>query len=141
MPSRIALLLLLFVAVAGVAYGLVVILGERSAGARPAGQRTAPSMSEGDPDNPIEGLRAHDARGAWVALVTAIEQAGIPLVDTKDESLRSRLVAAGYRQEYAPRAYSLLRLALVIGLPVAIFGLMWVSGSSAVGWSSSISSA
>ena len=126
--ARIAMLLLLFVAVVGVAYGLVVILGERSEvrGRLVSGGAGA---SGGDPENPIEGLRTHDARGAWVALVTAIERAGIPLVDTKDESLRSRLVAAGYRQEYAPRAYSLLRLALVIGLPVAIFGLMWVSGN------------
>lgn len=126
--TRIAMLLLLFVAVAGVAYGLVVIFGER----REVRGRLASGgagVSVADPENPIEGLRAHDARGAWIALVTAIERAGIPLVDTKDESLRSRLVAAGYRQEYAPRAYSLLRLVLVIGLPVAIFGLMWISGS------------
>jgi tight adherence protein C len=126
--TRIAMLLLLFVAVAGVAYGLVLILGERrEVRGRLVGESAG--VSAGDLENPIEGLRTHDARGAWVALVTAIERAGIPLVDTKDESLRSRLVAAGYRQEYAPRAYSLLRLALVIGLPVAIFGLMWVSGS------------
>lgn len=126
--TRIAMLLLLFVAVAGVAYGLVLILGERrEVRGRLVGEGAG--VSTGDLENPIEGLRTHDARGAWVALVTAIERAGIPLVDTKDESLRGRLVAAGYRQEYAPRAYSLLRLALVIGLPVAIFGLMWVSGS------------
>ncbi len=47
---------------------------------------------------PGAGLRVHDARGAWIALVTAIEKAGIPLVDTKDATLRSRLVAAGYTQ-------------------------------------------
>ena len=45
------------------------------------------------------GLRVHDARGAWIALVTAIEKAGVPLVDTKDATLRSRLVAAGYTQD------------------------------------------
>ena len=44
------------------------------------------------------GLRVHDARGAWVSLVNAIEKAGIPLVDTKDATLRSRLIAAGYTQ-------------------------------------------
>jgi tight adherence protein C len=76
------------------------------------------------------GLRVHDARGAWVQLVTAIEKAGIPLVDTKDATLRSRLVAAGYTQEYAPRVYSLIRLILVIGLPVGIVAAMWSSGST-----------
>src|SRR5687768_275752 len=101
--ARIAMLLLLFAAVAGVAYGSVLILGERKQlrGRLVSG---GSGIGEGDLENPIEGLRTHDARGAWVALVTAIERAGIPLVDTKDETLRSRLVAAGYRQEYAPRA-------------------------------------
>jgi tight adherence protein C len=126
--ARIALLLLLFVAVVAVAYGVVVMLEERKQlrGRLISGSSTTGS---GDPENPIEGLRVHDARGAWVALVTAIERAGIPLVDTKDSTLRSRLVAAGYKQEYAPRAYSLLRLSLVVVLPIAVFGLMWLSGN------------
>jgi len=79
---------------------------------------------------PGAGLRVHDARGAWIALVTAIEKAGVPLVDTKDATLRSRLVAAGYTQEAAPRIYSLVRLITVIGFPVAAIGFMWASGSS-----------
>ena len=65
-----------------------------------------------------------------MALVTAIERAGIPLVDTKDATLRGRLVAAGYTQEHAPRVYSLVRLTTVIGFPVAALGFMWGSGSS-----------
>ena len=65
-----------------------------------------------------------------MALVTAIEKAGVPLVDTKDATLRSRLVAAGYTQEHAPRVYSLIRLIMVIGLPVAHIRLLWASGSS-----------
>jgi tight adherence protein C len=126
--ARVALLLLLFVAVVAVAYGIVVMLEERS---QVRGRLISGPARIGsdDPENPIEGLRVHDARGAWVALVTAIERAGIPLVDTKDASLRSRLVAAGYKQDYAPRAYSLLRLGLVVGLPIAVFGLMWLSGN------------
>ena len=39
------------------------------------------------------------------------------------------LVAAGYKQDYAPRAYSLIRLGLVIGLPIGIFVLLWISGN------------
>ena len=126
--ARAAILILLFVAVVGVAYGVAIILGERRQVRERliAGEYGQSLDSDGAP---IPALRAYDARGAWIAMVTAIERAGIPLVDTNDATLRSRLVAAGYRQEQAPRVYSLLRLILVIGIPLAVFGLMWLSGS------------
>lgn len=125
---RIALLALLFVAVAAIAFGLVATFGERQEmRERLAGSGSTAGQAEGG--NP-GGLRVHDARGAWVKMVTAIENAGIPLVDTKDATIRSRMVAAGYTQEYAPRIYTLVRLVMVIGLPLATFGLMWASGSS-----------
>ena len=125
---RIALLVLLFVAVAAVAFGLVATFGERQEmRERLAGSGSA--AGQGDATNQA-GLRVHDARGAWVALVTAIEKAGIPLVDTKDANIRSRLIAAGYNQEHAPRVYSLVRLVLVIALPLVTYGLMWAAGSS-----------
>ena len=126
--ARIAMMVLLFVAVAAVAFGLTALFGER----REVRERLAGSSAPGDAGDvlPNAGLRVHDARGAWVSLVTAIEKAGIPLVDTKDATIRSRLVAAGYKQEYAPRVYSLVRLILVIGLPLATFALLWASGSS-----------
>ena len=114
---RIALLLLLFVAIVAIVYAVGSFVGERQAiQDRLSGNAT----STVDPAAPIGGLRVHDARGAWVALVTAIEKAGIPLVDTKDSTIRSKLVAAGYKQDYAPRVYSLVRLTLVIGLPLGI---------------------
>ena len=62
-------------------------------------------------------------------LVNAIEKSGLSLVDTKDQALRTRLIAAGYTSPGAPRAYTLLRLTLVIGLPVLLLGWMWLSGS------------
>ena len=126
--ARISLLVLLFVAVVGVTFGIAVIVGER----RQVRQRLVDGgPSSVDPDiTPGAGLRVHDARGAWVALVTAIEKTGIPLVDTKDATLRSRLAAAGYTQEYAPRVYSFVRLAMVIGLPVAALAFMWAGGNS-----------
>ena len=125
--ARIALLLLLFIAVAAVAFGLTAMFGER----REVRERLAGSApGEGGDLAPNLGLRVHDARGAWVSLVTAIEKAGIPLVDTKDATIRSRLVAAGYKQEHAPRVYSLVRLIMVIGLPLAVFAALWASGSS-----------
>ena len=124
---RYTMLFLLFIAVVAVVYALASQLGERQA----VQERLSSNASGGaDPAAPMAGLRVHDARGAWVALVTAIEKAGIPLVDTKDATIRSRLVAAGYKQDYAPRVYSLIRLAMVVGLPLGIFALMWASGSS-----------
>lgn len=126
--AQIALLVLLFIAVVGVSFGIAAVLGER--------RQVRERLVEGGPstsDPAIAsgaGLRVHDARGAWVALVTAIEKTGIPLVDTKDATLRSRLVAAGYTQEHAPRVYSLVRLATVITFPVAALGFMWAGGSS-----------
>ena len=126
--GRAALLVLLFVAVVGVTFGVAVLIGER----RQVRHRLVDGgPSSVDPDIVAgAGLRVHDAHSAWVALVTTIEKAGIPLVDTKDATLRSRLVAAGYTQEYAPRVYSLIRLATVIGFPVAALGFMWAGGNS-----------
>jgi len=126
--GQLALLALLFLAVVGVAYGIAVMLGER----RQIRERLVdggPSTSDADIAVGA-GLRVHDARGAWVALVTYIEKTGIPLVDTKDATLRSRLVSAGYTQEHAPRVYSLIRLATVIGFPVGALGFLWGGGGS-----------
>ena len=126
--ARFALMALLFLGIVAIVFGLVMNFGER----REVQERLASNV--GNSGQPIDvnptGLRAHDARGAWVKLVTTIENAGVPLVDTKDATLRSRLVAAGYTQEYAPRIYSLVRLIMVIGLPIAAFAFMWASGSS-----------
>lgn len=128
---RIALLVLLFLAVAAVAYGVTLLLVERRALRLrlDSGQNDAAAMGA-DLVAPIEGLRVHDAHGAWVSLVKRIEDAGIPLVDTKDATLRSRLVAAGYRSESAPRVYSFTRLAMVIGLPLLAFAIIWMTGNS-----------
>jgi len=124
-----AMLFLLFLAVVGVAYGVASMFGERRA-VRERLSGGSNTLAEMDGVQLGAGLRVHDARGAWISLVTAIEKAGIPLVDTKDATLRSRLVAAGYTREHAPRVYSLVRLIMVIGLPLAAVGFMWASGSS-----------
>ena len=127
-PVRAALLFLLFLAVAAITFGVAALINERKAMRDRLVEGGPASMGE-QGIAPGAGLRVHDARGAWVNLVTAIEKAGIPLVDTKDATLRGRLVAAGYTQEYAPRIYSLVRLILVMGLPLAVLGMMWANGS------------
>ncbi|RST32060.1 type II secretion system F family protein [Sphingomonas ginkgonis] len=78
--------------------------------------------------SPSGSLRGHSAEGAWSRLVTSIEKTGLSLADTKDEALRSRLVAAGYTAPQTPRVYTLIRLILVVALPVTIFLLFWLTG-------------
>lgn len=124
--TRYALLGLLFLAVVGVAYGVAILLGER----REVRERLVSGLPAGDEQHTASGLRIHDSRSAWLSLVGAIERAGIPLVDTKDATLRSRLVAAGFKEEYAPRVYSLIRLIMVVGLPLALFLFLWIEGDA-----------
>ncbi|WP_294122147.1 type II secretion system F family protein [Sphingomonas sp.] len=127
--ARMALLILLFLAVAAVTFGVTLTVEER----REVRRRLSTGSSSSIDDEgiiPGAGLRVHDARGAWISLVSAIEKAGVPLVDTKDATLRSRLVAAGYTQDSAPRIYSLIRLMAVLGFPIAAIGFMWAGGSS-----------
>lgn len=75
-------------------------------------------------------LRADRVESAWLTLVNSIEQRGLSLVDTKDVSLRRKLVAAGYEAPHAPRVFTFVRLCMVIGLPIALLLLYWMSGSS-----------
>ena len=124
---RTAMLLLIFLAVVGGAYLVLVLVNQRRvAQARLPEARGAPSNLLGGEGSP--GLRARDTRGAWVDLIQAVERSGIPLVDPKDPALRSRLVAAGYDSENAARTYSVVRLGMVMGLPLLLFALMWLLG-------------
>ena len=127
--ARIAILFLLFMLVIAATLAVLAAMGRRE---QLRDRLVETGLSGDDPDGfgGGAGLRTHDARGAWLTLVNAIENAGIPLVDTKDATIRSRLVAAGYRQEHAPRVYSLIRLITVIGFPLAAIGFMWASGSA-----------
>ena len=111
---RYSVLILLFVAVAGVTLVLAGMFGER----REMRERLASGSSPSDDEmvSPGAGLRVHDARGAWVALVTAIEKAGVPLVDTKDATLRSQLRAALQKTGVARQADL---IGLIVGLPAA----------------------
>ena len=75
-------------------------------------------------------LRAQNQESTWLKLVNRIESAGLSLVDTRDDSLRKKLAAAGFTAPCAPRMYTLIRLTLVIALPALAFGILLMSGSS-----------
>jgi len=122
---RLGVLLGLFALVAAGAYFVTAAVAAR--------QASRSRLVEGDiGGHQVVGasLRSQQAEGAWLKLVNGIEKAGLSLVDTKDDSLRKKLVAAGYTATYAPRLYTLIRLILVIGLPVSLFLLMWSTGST-----------
>lgn len=123
---RLLLLLILFGVVSAVAYFTAQGMTLRHATRRRLLEGSAASGA-----TPTLGsLRAERIEGAWLKLVNSIERGGISLVDTKDASLRQKLVAAGYTAIYAPRVYTLVRLTLVIGLPSLALVLLWLSGSS-----------
>jgi tight adherence protein C len=122
---KAAILIALFVLVAGATYAMA-----RTVEARQLTRRRLLAEPDVETASAIAtSLRAEQTNNAWVKLVDGIEQAGLSLVDTKDEALRRKLAAAGFTSSYAPRAYTLLRLVLVVGLPVLVVLLVWLSGS------------
>lgn len=74
-------------------------------------------------------LREDALNSGWARLADAIEQRGISLVDTRSDSLRSKLIAAGYRSPAAPRIFTLVRLILTLGLPLIFVSFTLSSGS------------
>jgi tight adherence protein C len=122
--ARLSLLLLLFMAVTFGAFALVNQLAARSQ----ARQRLV--AEEGRAGIAIQSgsLRGEANESAWARLVDAIEQSGLSLADTRDNQLRQRLAAAGFRSPQAPRLYTLVRLGLVVLLPILVVLLHWFSG-------------
>ena len=123
---RIGLFVGLFALVAAGAYFAAMAITARQMSRR----RLAEQGSYGG--QPIIGasLRTQQAEGAWLKLINGIEKAGLSLVDTKDETVRKKLVAAGFTAPYAPRAYTLIRLVMVFALPLLALAVMWSMGSS-----------
>src|SRR5438270_6807682 len=78
----------------------------------------------------MRSLRSERVKSSWLKLVNSIEQKGISLVDTKDATLRQRLIAAGFSAPYAPRVFTLLRLVAVITLPLLYLLAVAITGSS-----------
>ena len=78
----------------------------------------------------IGSLRADRVQSTWLKLVEGIEKAGLSLVDTKDENVRRKLVAAGFTAPYAPRVYTLVRLLLVVALPLLVLLYFWLTRAS-----------
>jgi tight adherence protein C len=123
---RMFLLALLFSVVAAAAYFFAQGIGARQLARR----RLAEGTFAGAATSALGSLRAERVESAWLKLVNSIERKGLSLVDTKDETLRRKLVAAGYEATFAPRVYTLIRLVLVISLPLLALLFFWSTGSS-----------
>lgn len=123
---RMTALLALFVIVALGSYAFANGLGVRQATKR---RLSGAAGTQPDEAQLVSSLRTSNTQTTWHKIIDAIEKSGLSLVDSKDDALRQKLNAAGFTATYAPRAYTLIRLVLVIGLPVLALLLTWSSGA------------
>ena len=125
---RSAVLLALFALVAALSYFFASAVAARKA----ARKRLASGLPQ-DGIHPAEivgSLRSQGAEDSWFKIVNAIEKAGLSLVDTKDDAVRQRLIAAGFTASYAPRIFTLVRRVMVVGLPMLVLLFFWTQASS-----------
>lgn len=87
------------------------------------------SVSSGDTAGGSAASLAHSRSGAFWKIVDVVEQTGLSLADSKPDSLRSKLIAAGFESPEAPTIYTLTRLLLVFLLPALAIGYMMLAGS------------
>ena len=120
------LLVSLFAMVSALAYFTSLSIASRQV----TKHRLTQAAGTAEPSSAIGPLRSDRVQSAWLKLVNRIEKAGLSLVDTKDESVRRRLVAAGYTAPYAPRVFTLARLALVILFPAVVLLHFWLNRAS-----------
>ena len=123
---KYVLLVSLFALVSAAAYFTSISITSRQVARR----RLTQAAGTSEQDVAMGSLRSDRVQSAWLRLVDGIEKAGLSLVDTKDESVRRRLIAAGYAAPYAPRVFTLARLALVVLLPGLVLFQFWVSRAS-----------
>jgi tight adherence protein C len=74
-------------------------------------------------------LRGDTMAKGWHKLTEIIEKSGISLVDTQGESLRARLIAAGYNSPLAPKLFTAIRLAMLVLLPGILVAVIFLGGT------------
>ncbi|HEX7875535.1 MAG TPA: type II secretion system F family protein [Sphingobium sp.] len=114
---RPVLLVLLFVAIVAIVYGVSEMVARN---AKVRSRLDIVSEAGGAVQGGGQSLRNERNDGEWKKVVDRIERLGISLVDTKSDSLRRRLIAAGYASVDAPKFFTLIRLVLTLALPAAI---------------------
>jgi tight adherence protein C len=124
-PLRLALLALVFIIVAA-----MVMLFSNSV-VRRAATRARLDEVRGEQTRLTDSasLRGDNLAKGWHKLTDFIEKSGISLVDTQGESLRARLIAAGYSSPLAPKLFTAFRLGLLVLLPAIFVGTVFFSGT------------
>ena len=124
-PLRLALLALVFIIVVAMVMLLSNSVARRSAMrarlGEVRGERTRLTNSA--------SLRGDTMAKGWHKLTELIENSGISLVDTQGESLRAKLVAAGYNSPLAPKLFTATRLGLLVLLPALFVGAIFLGGT------------
>jgi tight adherence protein C len=74
-------------------------------------------------------LRRDRVSKGWAKLTDSIERAGISLVDTRADGLRTKLLAAGYTSPTAPKLFTLIRLCTLFLFPGLLLLSVLLNGS------------
>ena len=114
---RPVLLVLLFVAIVAIVYGVTEAVARTS---RVRSRLDVVSDAGGAVQVGGQSLRNERNNSEWKKLVDRIERLGISLADTKNDSLRKRLIAAGYPSPEAPKIFTFVRLVLTLALPAVL---------------------
>lgn len=124
-PLRLALLALVFIIV------VAMVMLMSNAIARRAATRARLNEVRGEQFGLTNSasLRGDNMAKGWHKLTELIEKSGISLVDTQGESLRARLIAAGYNSPLAPKLFTAARLGLLVFLPAILIGVIFLGGT------------
>ena len=114
---RPLLLVLLFVAIVAIVYGVTEAVARTS---RVRSRLEIVSDVGSAVQAGGQSLRNERNNSEWKKLVDRIEKLGISLADTKNDSLRKRLIAAGYPSPEAPKIFTFVRLVLTLALPAVL---------------------
>jgi tight adherence protein C len=120
---RPVLLILLFVAIVAIVYGVSEAVARTS---RVRSRLDIVSEAGSATQGGGQTLRNERNNSEWKKLVDRIEKLGISLADTQNDSLRKRLIAAGFPSPEAPKVFTFVRLVLTLVLP-AVLVLMSLS--------------
>lgn len=123
--------MVLLAALFGVVAGSVYLMAAEFNARRVSRQRLVDHGPDfGGDQTSVGSLRSDHAASTWLKLVNAIEKSGLSLVDTKDNAVRQKLIAAGFTTPYAPRVYTLVRLSMIVALPLLVLTVFWAMGST-----------
>jgi tight adherence protein C len=124
-PLRLALLALVFIIVVAMVMLVSNTVARRSATRARLNEVRGEQLRLTD----SASLRGDTIAKGWHKLTDFIEKSGISLVDTQGETLRARLIAAGYNSPLAPKLFTAIRLGMLVLLPAIFVGAIFLGGS------------